>query len=140
MTDRTNEYMREYWKNHPEQVIKQRERCRKYSRSRVQEDSKRSQELRTKILKILGTKCSNSNCPISPEKMDVRLLEIDHVNGGGYKERKSFRQGYFARSRYYQYILSQLQSGSEEYQLLCVYCNRLKMLETKQFRKNCLLK
>lgn len=78
---------------------------------------------RMKVIQLLGGKCSNPNCPIPPEKIDVRRLQIDHIHGGGrehYKRRKS--------AGIYVDILRD-PDARKHYQLLCVYCNWLKRYE-----------
>lgn len=89
---------------------------------------RRSKAIHLEILQLLGNKCSNPNCPIPPEKMDIRCLQIDHINGGGTKERKQF-SNYVVYKRY---VLSQLKIGSKDYQLLCAYCNWLKRVKSKE--------
>ena len=58
---------------------------------------------------------------------DTRALQIDHINGGGNKERKSFRNP----SKYYEHIKSHV----DNYQLLCANCNWIKKHEEKEARK-----
>lgn len=55
---------------------------------------------------------------------DIRALCIDHVNGGGTAERKSFG-GH--TQRYYKMIADNVDSG--EYQILCANCNSIKRIE-----------
>lgn len=78
---------------------------------------------RLKVIELLGGKCSNPVCPISPEKMDIRALTIDHIHGGG-------RQHYLKRKT--AGILIDILKDSnprERYQLLCIYCNWIKRYE-----------
>ena len=53
--------------------------------------------------------------------MDVRCLQIDHVNGGGTKEAKKFYA-----SNNPKYLKKVLEDKEGNYQLLCAYCNWLK--------------
>lgn len=110
------------WKN------KNKEKARKNSR-----ESARNRYCKNidEIKRLLGNKCSNPNCPIPQEKMDIRLLQIDHVNGGGRKEAEGFPN----RASLNRFILKQVKKGSEDYQLLCVYCNWMKRLERKEFKQ-----
>ena len=85
-----------------------------------------SQRRRQKILLLLGSKCSN--CGIE----DYRVLQIDHINGGGYRERKQFGTGGNATARYYAHIL---EVGGKGYQLLCANCNWIKRYEQKEFNQ-----
>ena len=118
MTKEAVERMR-LWRNN------NRERYNKNTRTSAR---KRGKEVTLEILNILGNKCSNPNCPIPPEKMDIRCLQIDHVHGGGRQERKQFSN----YDVYKKYILKQLKAGSKDYQLRCAYCNWLKRLENKE--------
>ena len=77
-------------------------------------------KLKREIFELLGNKCNNQNCPIPRNKLDIRALQIDHINSGGTKERRNISRTYYRR------ILTEIQNGSKEYQLLCAYCNWLK--------------
>ena len=72
--------------------------------------------LRDKITKRLG-----SVCKCCGEKEPL-FLQIDHVKGGGAKERKKFGNISRAMSGYYEYLLTH-PSLKKEYQLLCANCN-----------------
>lgn len=88
-------------------------------------------EMKRKIFLLLGGKCSNPNCPIPSKKMDIRALQIDHINSGGNKERKKFTNS----ERYYSHILKELRNDSKNYQLLCVYCNWIKRYEKSENKR-----
>lgn len=78
--------------------------------------------LREEIITKLGGKCAK--CGFT----DARALQIDHVNGGGTKDRKSHaRQVY-----YYRYVLSRIEPDAGEYQLLCANCNWIKRTEKQE--------
>lgn len=99
------------------------EASRTYARENTK---KRYQKERTQILLLLGNKCSNPECPISPEKLDKRTLQIDHINNNGSEERKKFRYGNsrgYSSPGYIHFILKQIQMSNNSYQLLCPYCN-----------------
>ena len=70
--------------------------------------------MRLKILFSLGAKCSR--CGLS----NIKLLQIDHKNSNGNKERKEM-----SHCTFYRRVLNHL----EEYQLLCPNCNQLKRYE-----------
>jgi len=76
-------------------------------------------EIRDKILLLLGNKC------ISCGNSDKRVLQIDHVNGGG---NAAHKQESNAR-RFYKRILKEIEQGSKDYQLLCANCNWIKKCE-----------
>lgn len=64
--------------------------------------------LRAEVFVLLGNKCSH--CGYS----DLRALDIDHINGGGSKDRKGSRSASYLRK-----ILKEI----ERYQILCKNCN-----------------
>ena len=79
-----------------------------------------SQRLRDEAIVKLGGKCAK--CGIT----DIRVLQIDHINGGGERER--------TKGRRYQGILLDIRDKSEEYikqhyHLLCANCNWIKRYE-----------
>lgn len=94
----TPEYDKEYRRRHPQD----RRDAKEYRRRR-----------RKELLGLLGGKCEK--CGID----DWRVLQIDHINGGGRKERAS---GYdFNAIR-----RDVLEHGREKYQVLCANCHALK--------------
>jgi hypothetical protein len=136
---------KEWNKNHPERVNElaknyrtthKRERTiynknyydthREYFR---EYDKKYIWELKLKVLEKLGKKCSNINCPIPRDKLDLRCLQIDHIHGGGFKEKKLM----MSQHRYYEKVLRDTEG---KYQLLCAYCNWLKRYENDEVRKS----
>ena len=78
--------------------------------------------LKTQIFELLGGKCIKCGCS------DFRCLQIDHINGGGQKERKKFP----SHKMFYMYVLKQLRVGSKDYQCLCANCNWIKRWENKE--------
>ena len=78
------------------------------------------QKTRNEILDILGRICKK--CGFS----DERALHIDHVCGGGSKQRKKYGGATFEN------ILSELKEGSSEYQVLCANCNAIKRVEERE--------
>ena len=73
--------------------------------------------LRMKVIKLLGGKCSNPyNFNHGDFEEDLRCLQIDHVNGGGNKEHK------LGPNSLYRKILK----DPTGYQLLCANCNWIK--------------
>jgi hypothetical protein len=77
---------------------------------------------RGELYTLLGGKCAH--CGFS----DIRVLQIDHVNGGGQKERKSFSCYYL----FLCHVLEKVKNGSKDYQLLCANCNWIKRWEKKE--------
>jgi hypothetical protein len=71
---------------------------------------------RLKVLECLGGKCALCGIP------DNRVLQIDHINGGGTKERNQL-----STMAVYRKILKLCQEErSENYQLLCANCHLIK--------------
>jgi hypothetical protein len=85
-------------------------------------------DMRLRVVESLGGKCvgpgpsPGNGCGI----IDARVLTIDHVNGGGNKER--IRTG--ASWGYYKKMLE----SPDQFQVLCWNCNHLKRLELGEHR------
>ena len=77
---------------------------------------------RMSVLEILGLSCIQ--CGFS----DIRALQIDHVNGNGFKERKTER----VTGNPYKVMLKKVIDGSKDYQVLCANCNWIKKVENKE--------
>jgi len=91
-------------------------------------ESQRLSKLRTKkeIHSLLGGVCVK--CGFS----DGRALQIDHINGGGYQERKGYQTNPKA---YYRNILQSIKDNKNKYQLLCANCNWIKRFENNEIRR-----
>jgi polyribonucleotide nucleotidyltransferase len=134
--------IREYLKENKEKINKQqkeyscknevKERRREiqknyyYNNTEKRKDCINSYHKRLKdaIFDILGRKCVH--CGFS----DMRALQLDHVNGGGGKERK-INNGQIR----YLMILKKLAEDSKEYQILCANCNWIKRHINNEVRK-----
>lgn len=77
---------------------------------------------RIKLIEQLGGVCVR--CGFS----DFRALQIDHVNGGGLKDIRSF-----TGPRTYYKLVQKTNIG--QYQLLCANCNWIKRYENNENRK-----
>jgi len=80
--------------------------------------------LRTAVFDILGARCSK--CGFS----DIRALQIDHINGGGSKQRKVNGGRYI-----YSLVLRNIEEGKNDYQILCANCNWIKRVINNENRK-----
>jgi hypothetical protein len=110
---------KEYHKNHID-------KCRENNR---ESQYKRYCETRNEIYKLLGGKCINPfNLNHGDFIADKRCLQIDHIKGGGHKQRKEINGGIRL-----QFILKQIKAGSKDYQLLCANCNWIKRFINKEF-------
>lgn len=88
-----------------------------YCRACKQSDrARREQEYRQQALESLGGACAH--CGID----DLRVLCIDHVDGGGTQERKA------GGPRQYTFYRAVIEDGSR-FQALCWNCNWIKRLE-----------
>lgn len=76
--------------------------------------------IKEKVLDLLGRQ--SAWCGFD----DERVLQLDHVNGGGNKERKELRCQYSVYRRVLDY--------PSEYQILCANCNWIKRDENKETR------
>lgn len=81
--------------------------------------NKRKLSQREEVLKFLGGRC------VSCGFMDARALQVDHMNGGGNKERKKTGGTYGVYCR--------VLAGEEGYQLLCANCNWIKRVERREY-------
>lgn len=94
----------------------------KFLQARAQANARRRTSLRQQAIERLGGRCSDPNCKWVNEDgskgcTDFRVLQIDHVHGGGTRERKKL--GYEA-------MLKKAATGDISYQLLCSNCNWIK--------------
>ena len=83
------------------------------------------QKIRNATIEALGAKCVK--CGFE----DRRALQIDHINGGGSKERKERPyKGSFHKS-----VLKSFMAKENKYQLLCANCNWIKRVENNEIRE-----
>ena len=126
---------------HPE---KMKEAQEKYNQSHPHRFRLMKQEWRLKTLKYISNseelKCSNPNCLVPGGCDTSRVLQIDHVNGGGRKETKEIGGGkhHDYQMRYWKHILALPQEEARQrYQILCANCNTMKLFdETEALSKN----
>jgi hypothetical protein len=76
---------------------------------------------RNNVIKALGNKCAK--CGYS----DARALQVDHVNGGGVRERKL---NGWAPTKFYNDIAEN--PDPTKWQLLCANCNWIKRHENQE--------
>lgn len=113
-------------------------RHKRYMRQR-KEESRRYHEkyllVKEEIIRLLGGKCANPyNLLPHPDWCNDRAcLQIDHINGDGYKERKLYPY------KVIKVILEKIKVGSKDYQLLCANCNWIKREKNKENNRKILL-
>jgi len=76
------------------------------------------------LIGLMGNVCCK--CGFS----DSRALQIDHINGGGIKERKAYNTKDFVRI-----VIASLNKNENKYQLLCTNCNWIKRHENQEWGK-----
>lgn len=119
-------------KRHLEYYEKSKEKRKEYSKrfyskynERIKELNKdRYRKVMIELFDLLGNKCS-----ICEEK-DKRVLGVDHINGGGHRERMIKGSSY----TYYQAMIDSVKNKEGKYQLLCANCN-LKEAFNKGYKK-----
>jgi hypothetical protein len=74
-------------------------------------------EAKKKIFELFGLKCKRC------KETDKRVLQLDHINGGGTRERKKLN----SLSRYRKAL-----KEPSKYQLLCANCNIIKKYENEE--------
>lgn len=121
------QYSKEYYAANRDQVRTQIQEWEKRNagkrRPQIAAHHRRQrEELRDSLFALLGRTCGR--CGFS----DERALCIDHINGGGSKERKEAK----SVEVYYRAILA---SGGKEYQILCCNCNAIKRIENGEHSK-----
>lgn len=94
------------------------EKCKKKANSSYK-------KIRKTLKSILGTNCAN--CGFS----DIRILHVDHKNGGGLKEIRAFKTNY----NMYKFYSENPEIAKEKLQLLCPNCNWLKRINNNENRK-----
>lgn len=71
----------------------------------------------------MGNKC------IKCGYLDWRALQVDHINGGGSKDRKEQGTGFWEK------VIKSYKSGEGKYQLLCANCNFIKRYENNEVKR-----
>lgn len=120
-----------YEKQRDSTTVNKRQSQRNYrenNREKVREAQRlEKQKKKIEIHTSLGGVCVK--CGFS----DSRALQIDHINGGGYTERKLYPTN---PKKYYSDILKSIKNNEGKYQLLCANCNWIKRFENNETRKS----
>jgi hypothetical protein len=113
-------------KNNPAFMAKRRKSTKEhYQKNRKKYLSwhqKRLERLKMEVISHYTQGTLKCKCGFS----DIRALTIDHINGGGSKERKNFRGEQFLRK-----IIKE--GFPSIYQVLCMNCQFIKAHEKKEF-------
>jgi hypothetical protein len=116
---------KDYKKHRPERLKAKKAYCLK-NKLKIKEKRKDRYWVRKEIIfKEFENKCKHCG------NSDIRVLQIDHINGGGRKEMMSFRFNGFLNHCYKQLLENKI-SFLKKYQLLCANCNWIKRIENKE--------
>lgn len=117
-------YYKKYATNHPENNIIRKEKMVKYDNEHKKERGKATRErVRAVVLNVVSNNnpvCENCWCD------DVRLLEVNHKNGWGNKELKSWKN-----TNKFAWDIYMWRRTTEDLNLLCRVCNALHYLQLK---------
>jgi len=132
---------RRYYQRHKEKIMRYQNDYNKKNREKIRDRSRKyyiknkeklinyqrkyKQERRIIILERLGNRCIK--CGFD----DYRALQIDHIHGGGNKEKKEkFNNDY---GKYHKHLLSISEKELfNTYQCLCANCNWIKRFENNE--------
>lgn len=93
---------------------------------------KRQKTIRLTLINILGGPiCSNNRCLVPGRCKDVRCLQIDHIEGGGSKERRTVKN-YETK---YLYYVKHPKIAKKRLQVLCANCNWIKRHAKKELKR-----
>ncbi len=96
---------------------------RRNNRQKIKESQRKYHlKKRQTLLDLMGNKCCK--CGFD----DKRALQIDHINGGGIKERKKYNT-----KDYHRIVLKSIRNNEQKYQLLCANCNWIKRYENREW-------
>lgn len=111
-------YMHEWRKAHPDYARRMYDR---HSQRYCEYTRKYIQKLRSELILAYGGACVRCG------NTDTRVLQIDHVNGGGVREK-----GSMCLTKYLKLVLASV--GTGKYQLLCANCNWIKRHENNEIK------
>ena len=117
-------YQREYSRKRRKNMsVEQKSKYNEYAMNWY---NKHSVERRLKVLSCVSNEIKCNKCGFD----DWRALHIDHVNGGGNKDRKLNATMY---NPYH--LMIKIQANKGMFQLLCANCNWIKRYDNKECKK-----
>lgn len=130
-----HEYNQRYYEKHREQEKarkrayelthrqERREATKRWNKLHPGYSTERSRRTREKVRERLGGKCQRCG------NKDPRVLQVDHINGGGKRIRRETGQ-----NNAYYYLLLKMDDDElrSKYQLLCANCNCIKRYESSE--------
>ena len=122
------QYLKEWYKMNRTKVIQQQKEYLKANPKAKQRknDLDRERALRAKrtIYGVLG----GAKCVHCGYDKDIRALQLDHINGGGRKDRNDNR----STTKILRIHRDNLDSLKDKYQILCANCNFIKKYENNE--------
>lgn len=109
-----------------------KKRRQQYEKNWEQETAYRKQyqkDISNRIFEILGNRCSNPLCRVPGGMDDRRCLQVDHINGGGNKERE---RRFGNRIMMLKYYVENPEEAKAKLQILCANCNWIKRHENNE--------
>lgn len=117
-----SEYHKKYKEAHKEcEKLADIEHSKKHYSKHKDEYKQKRETIKQSVFNLLGNEC------IKCGNTDKRVLQLDHINGGGSKWRKDGHTG----DNHYKKLL-ELPNIKEEIQVLCSNCNWIKKRENKE--------
>lgn len=116
-----------YYKKNRVKLLQNSANDRKKNREKIKKRMKNYTKkvriaVRLKLFEILGgTKC------IKCKNEDARVLQFDHKNGGGRKDRKKLGD---ASIKFYNYYVDHPKSAKSRLQVLCANCHVIKTIRS----------
>lgn len=114
------EWSKLYNQKHPERIEKYKEYHKKHSKERGKINRERVKKVVFNLISNNNPICNNCGCD------DVRLLEINHIVGGGNKELQNGK-----RTNVFMWDIYMGRRETMDLNLLCRACNALHYLELK---------
>lgn len=121
-----------------------RERMRRFYRENKEEIKRRHNEnplpdllkgrrynAKIKMLVLQHYSPTSPPCCVKCGFEDFRVLQLDHLNGGGNKQR--VKLGNLQGTRFYRWLI--VNDFPNGFQVLCANCNVVKRYEEREFRK-----
>jgi len=124
--EKINKQKREYYQKNKESI---KQKVRNYAQKNATRIKKYHkgyyQEIKLKVLARIdpAMKCATCGCD------DTRFLEVNHIKGGGRKERQGFKDEGPASSQNIITLIHKGKRGVEDLNLLCRVCNSIDHLE-----------
>jgi len=124
--DRISKETKSYYQRHRQELLKKsrdnyKNRSEKKKMEYAEKQVERKREVRQKLIKMFGGKCVK--CGFD----DWRALQIDHINGGGNKQRQEDKR--FKDQRAMLKLFMEHPEEKSKCQLLCANCNWVKRYE-----------